>query len=541
VNLLRADGWQRIAGAYERGRDWIYSTKHRYRYRIVTQGCIEMKAEKPASITTRLITGTGWNMAWRVISRSVGFVSVLILAQLLVPADIGIVALATSISASIDAISQFGVREALVRLKDHQKELYDTAFTIQFGRGILTALLLVVLSAFSADWLGDARVRPVLLVLALTAIIGGAENIGLVSITRDLNFRIQFFMQIGPRLLGFFVTIGLAIIFRSYWALIGGAFFSRISYIGMTYIAVPHRPRLSLSGWRYLLSFSLWVWLGSIGVAIWSRSDPFLIGPYVGSALLGIYMLAAEIAALPISELLEPACATLFPGFAMAQREGSAPAQMGLTVAIILAFGTIPFALALSATSGYVVAGLLGHKWDACEPVIGILTWVSVFSPFSYVSALALSVEGRVRQVAVAQGLAALLKVAALVYVRETRDLIVVAEAMIVVCALESAIFIFQLRRAGAGELRRFAMTTARTVLATAICAAMLHYVPGTWSVVTLGRIASLLWGGLIGATTFVVFPAVLAGLWFISGRPPGAESRAAEIFHEKVMRPLFG
>jgi len=500
-----------------------------------------MKVEQPASITGRLIRGTGWNLAWRILSRSIGFVSMLILAQLLMPSDIGIVALATSISMSIDAISQFGVRDALVRLKDHRKELYDTAFTIQFGRGVLTAALLVALGAFSTDWLGDPRVGPVLFVLALAAVIGGAENIGMVSITRDLNFRIQFFMQLGPRLLGFLVTIALAIIFRSYWALVGGAFVTKISNVGMTYIASPHRPRLSLSGWRYLLSFSLWTWLGSIAVAIWTRSDPFLIGPYVGAAMLGIYMLSAEIAMLPISELLEPVCATLFPGFAMAQRQGGAPTQMGLTVAAILAFGTIPFALALSATSGYVVAGLLGHKWDACQPVIAILTWVCVFSPFSYVSPLALSVEGRVRQAAVAQGLAALIKVMALVYVRETHDLRVVAEAIVAAFALESAIFIFQLRKAGAGELRRVAMTTARTVLATAICAALLRYVPGTWSVVTLGRIASLLWGGMIGVMTFVIFPAVLAGLWFISGRPLGPESRAVEIFQERVVRPLFG
>jgi lipopolysaccharide exporter len=505
------------------------------------QDFVGMKTDHPVSITVRLIRGTGWNLAWRVLSRSVGFVSILVLAQLLVPADIGIVALATSISASIDAISQFGVREALVRLKDHQEDLYDTAFTVQLGRGVLTAVILVVLSAFSTDWLGDDRVGPVLLVLALTAIIGGAENIGLVSVTRDLNFRVQFFMQIGPRLLGFLVTVCLAVIFRSYWALIGGAFITKVSYVVMTYFTSPHRPRLSLLRWRYLLSFSLWSWLGSIAVAIWSRSDPFLIGPYVGPALLGIYMLAAEIAMLPISELLEPVCATLFPGFAMAQRQGLAPAQMGMTVAVILAFGTIPFALALSATSGYVVAALLGHKWDACQPIIAILTLLSVFSPFSYVSGIALSVEGRVRQAAVAQGMAALIKVAALIYVRETRDLIIIAEAMVVAFGLESAIFIFQLKKAGAGELRDLAMSIVRTVLATAICAALLRYVPGTWSVVTFGRVTSLFWGGLIGAMTFVLFPGVLAGLWVLSGRPQGAESRALEIFRERLMRPLFG
>ncbi|MBA2588372.1 MAG: oligosaccharide flippase family protein [Alphaproteobacteria bacterium] len=476
-------------------------------------------------------------MGWRVISRSLGFVSTLILAQLLVPADIGIVALATSISLSIDAFSQIGVRDALVRLKDHREELYDAAFTIQLGRGFLTAAILVALSTVS-DSLGDPRIRPVLLVLALTAMIGGAENIGMASLMRDLNFRIQFFMQLGPRLIGFMVTIGLAVIFRSYWALVAGTFISKVGNVAMTYIASPHRPQLRLAGWRYLLSFSLWTWVASITVAIWNRSDPFLIAPYVGTGLLGIYVLAAEIAMLPISELLEPASQTLFPGFAMAQREGNAPARMGLMVAVVLAFGTIPFALALSATSGYVVAGLLGHKWDACQPVIAVLTWLCVFSPFGYVSALALSVEGRVREVAIAQGLAALLKVAALVWIRETRDLMIVAEVVVAAFAFEAMISIFQLRKVGKGEMRGFVMTAARTILATAICAILLRFVPGTWSTVTLDRIPALFWGGFIGAMTFVIFPSLLAGLWFLSGRPGGAESRALRIFQDKFMRP---
>lgn len=499
-----------------------------------------MTVEQSTSITARLVRGAGWNIGWRIISRSIGFLSILVLAQLLVPADIGIVALATSISLSIEAFSQIGVRDALVRLKDHREELYDTAFTIQLGRGVLTAAILVALSTIS-DLLGDSRVRPVLLVLALTAVIGGAENIGMASVMRDLNFRIQFLMQLGPRIVGFLVTIALAVIFRSYWALIAGAFITKIGNVGMTYIASPHRPRLSLVGWRYLLSFSLWTWAASITVAIWNRSDPFLLAPYVGTGLLGIYVLAAEIAMLPVSELLEPASATLFPGFAMAQREGHAPARMGLMVAVVLTFGTIPFALALSATSGYAVAGLLGHKWNACQPVIAVLTWLCVFSPFGYVSGLALSVEGRVQEVAIAQGLSALVKVAALIYVRETRDLMLVAEVVVAAFAFEAMISVFQLRQVGRGEIRGFVMTSMRTTLTTAVCATLLWYVPGTWSVVTLDRVPALLWGGLIGAITFFVFPLILAGLWFLSGRPTGPESRAMQIFQQRVVRPLLG
>ena len=494
-----------------------------------------MSNDQSKSITARLIAGTGWNLAWRIISRTLGFVSILILAQLLVPADIGIVALATSIAAAIDSLSQLQVRDALVRLPEHREELFDTAFTIQVGRGVITGTLLAVLSIFSGSLLGDDRVKAVLLTLAGIAVLGGAENIGLVVLTRELNFRIQFWMQVAPRLLGFLVTTFLAFLLRSYWALVIGMVVSRVAYIGMTYLALPHSPRFSLTGWRYLLHFSFWSWLVAIAGAIWSRSDPFLIGPFVGTSMLGIYLIAAEIAFLPLSELLEPACATLFPGFALAHREGTLPASMGLTVAAILALGTVPFAIALSACSGFVVTGLLGEKWNAAQPVIAIMTWVCIFSPFSYVCATALSAQGQVRQVAISSGAASLLKVITLLVVRQSHDLSVIAWATVGVVAAESSIFIYQLRTGSESEHRQLVMTTARVTLAAAASAGLIYFIPGTWGVVHMNRLVALFAGGLIGVATFSLFGAFLAALWLLAGKPSGAEKRAVQIFLDRT------
>jgi lipopolysaccharide exporter len=494
-----------------------------------------MTAQKPKSITTRLIAGAGWNLAWRMISRTLGFVSILILAQLLVPADIGIVAIATSISGAIDALSQLQVRDALVRLPDHRAELYDTAFTIQVGRGLITGLLLAVLSIFSGTMLGDDRVKAVLLVMAGIAILGGGENIGLVALTRELNFRVQFFMQAAPRLIGFIVTTVLAFLLRSYWALVFGMIVAKVTYIGLTYLASPHRPRFSFAGWRYLLHFSFWSWLVAIALAVWSRCDPFLIGPVVGTSLLGIYMIAAEIAYLPLSELLEPACATLFPGFALAHREGTAPIAMGLTVAAVLALGTVPFALALSACSGFIVTGLLGEKWEAAQPVIAIMTWVCVFSPFSYVGATALSAQGQVRQVAISSGIAALLKVLVLLIARQSHELTVIAGATVGTVGTESFIFIYQLRAAGNSELRQLAMTTIRVGFAAAASAGILYLIPGTWSIVHMNRVEALIVGGLIGVVTFALFGFILVALWLFAGKPAGAENRAIQIIRDRA------
>ena len=51
------------------------------------------------SLTRKTVIGTAWLLLWRVVTRSLGLVSTLVLARLLVPADFGLVAMATTFSA----------------------------------------------------------------------------------------------------------------------------------------------------------------------------------------------------------------------------------------------------------------------------------------------------------------------------------------------------------------------------------------------------------------------------------------------------------
>ena len=493
--------------------------------------------EQTASANRRMIEGTGWNMGWRVVTRSLDFISLLVLARLLVPADFGVVALAASLAAAIDAFSQLGVRDALVRLRDERRDYYDTAFTFQMARGLLTAVLLVVLAEFSTAWFGDPRLRSILWVMAGLAVVLGCENIGVVTFTRELNFRALVMMQAATKVLGFVVTVVLAVVLRDFWALICGTAVSRVSGVAITYLVAPHRPRFGFNGWRYLASFSLWAWAGSLAGIVWSRADAFLLGPTLGSALLGIYVVAGQLALMPVTELLEPACAALFPGFALSQRDGTSPVGMALAIAGALALVTLPFSIAVSATSGYLVVGLLGPQWQGSRDIIAILAWVCVFSPFSYVCGSVLSAQGRVKRVFMVNAISALIKVIVVLIVRETHDLQLIALSAVAVVSVEALLFIYQLREVGATGRRQLAITAIRAVLAAAVTTTILLLLPGTWSVVTMERFPALATGTAIGIATFVIFAACQTGLWFFAGRPPGFEQQIVGIVRRVAFR----
>ena len=67
------------------------------------------------SIGNRTVISAGWLVAWRMVTRALGLISTLLLARILVPADFGLIAMATVFSTSVAAMSELGVSDALIR------------------------------------------------------------------------------------------------------------------------------------------------------------------------------------------------------------------------------------------------------------------------------------------------------------------------------------------------------------------------------------------------------------------------------------------
>src|SRR5258707_9108035 len=158
-----------------------------------------MSQQHQTSITSRTVLGAGWMVAWRMVTRLLGLISTLVLARILVPADFGLVALATASSDAVEALSVLGLDDALVRDKESSRALNDTAFSLMAARGVLNAALIAVLAYPASVWLVEPRLVPILLVLSALTLIAGFENIGIVEFRRNLQFQKAFKLLFPPR------------------------------------------------------------------------------------------------------------------------------------------------------------------------------------------------------------------------------------------------------------------------------------------------------------------------------------------------------
>jgi O-antigen/teichoic acid export membrane protein len=490
------------------------------------------------SVGRKIVVGAGWMITWRLGSRVLGFASTLILARLLAPSDFGLLAMAVTFSTAVDAISQIGLGDALVRREEHGLRLHNTAFTLQVLRGVLTGAIVALAAPLASKWFAEPRLTPLLLVLAGLSVLSSFENIGIVEYRRDMRYGMQFRLLIVPRVAQIVVGIISALLLESYWALLLAIGVAKVMRLLMTYVLHPFRPRLSLACWRDLAGFSIWSWAASIARLFWDRLDAFVLGPFFGARQLGVYLLGIEMAMLPISELVEPAAGVLFPGFVAARNRGTNPVGLAFQVVSTLLFGTVPLAIMISAAAGAIVLVLLGPQWAEAQPIIEIFACACMLSPFSYVGSSILVSGGHVRRDFQVMAIAATVK-GVLVYTAAlSGNKRLVAAVIVLSVALEALLFTLQLRAIGNPQIRESLGSLCRTAATGSTVCAVLYGCGVGWAAAPLSVNAALLRCVTVGLLVFGIYIPIQLALWWLAGRPEGPEQQALQITGH-FLRPL--
>ena len=456
-------------------------------------------------------------MAWRFGMRILGLVSTLVLVRLLAPADFGLIALATGFMQSVDGLMSLGTEEAVIRVRAPDRGVYETAFTLTALRGLVASLLVAAAAYPAARFFGEARLGPVLLVVALLPVLDGLGNIGAVDFRRNMTFHKEFALMVLPKLGGILVAILAAFLLRSYVAMLCGILVNRVLRTAMTYVMHPFRPRISLRAWRALVGYSVWTWVLSLAALLRDRSDSLFLGRMTGVSTLGFYSVGAEVAALPMTELIEPLGRASFAAFAAARHEGAAVGEIFVRLIGFSALLALPMGLGLSAVAAPLTRLALGPGWEAAVPVLQVLSVAGTMLVFGHLSQHLLSAHALLGRLVGITLVGAALRIGLLVVLIPRFGATGAAVAAALAIGVEQGLMVATaLRRFGIG-IDALVAQVWRPVLASGAMGAVLWGLGWGW-VPAAGLVGAV----LVGACVFVVG---LLGAWLLAGRPAGAEA----------------
>ena len=476
-------------------------------------------------------------LLWRLATRGLGIINLLILAHILVPQDFGIVAIATTYLAAFDAISAFGLEDAIVRASGSGEKLHDTAFTLSIIRSAVNGALVAISAPFAAQFFNEPRVAAVLYVLAVLAVVEGFENIGVVGFQRDMRFDKEFQLFLIPRLVSVAVSIICALIFRSYWALVIGIAAQRLVRFGATYLLHPFRPRLSISEWRQISGFSFWTWAASVASFARDRSWTVIVGKFFDPASVGRFSMASEIGLLPVSEFILPICRALFSGFALARHEGVALGPAFARTLGVVALAVLPAAIGISAIGNYVVDLALGIKWGEVIPIVQIIAGTAPFVLLTAIGATIMNACGFVQYNFWIVSTSAVIGAAANAFMAARVGLNGVAVATGLTMMFEGMLFLAIAARAVKASWSNILFCLWRPLLSTLVMAATLLGTGFGWQAghISAGnRVMECVVAIAIGAASYV---ASLLILWRLSRDPDSSELFLINLVRKNLRR----
>jgi PST family polysaccharide transporter len=337
------------------------------------------------SLATRTVLGALWTVTASAGGRALGLIGTLLLATLLSPAEYGEANVASILALSVSTLSSLGLRQYVVATPGAGSDVvfHVTVYHVLVGWVALAALAMLgtrIAPFFDAPMLG-ALVPG----MAFSAALDRVGYVPFTVLVRDMRFKVLGLQQLAGEMTYVGVALGLARAGFGPQAIVAGNILrSGVQLLILTGSVnwrswlLPHRLRLATT--RELLRFGIPQSAGTILHFVSSKWDNLLVAKMFGTALVGQYNFAYNLADIPASQVGEQIGDVLLPSFA---RLGDPEARRrGLARSIgLLALIVYPMAIGLGVTAFTLREAFLGSQWSMVGGMLAILSVLSVARP----------------------------------------------------------------------------------------------------------------------------------------------------------------
>ncbi|WP_432245328.1 oligosaccharide flippase family protein [Arthrobacter sp. G.S.26] len=336
-----------------------------------------------ASPVTAKAPGASAALAWSLLNTGVAKLGTLgigiLLARILGPDSYGTFAVAMVALLAVLTFNELGVSLAIVRWPGDPADIAPTVTTIS----ILSSCLFCLAGLWAAPWfaaaMGDPDAAGVVRLMVCCVPISGVVATPAALLQRSFDQKTKMAIDQVNVWLGAVISIVLALAgFGAMSLAIGrlaGTVVSGIMFVVKS--PLPLRAGLDRKLLKPLLGFGLPLAGTSIIVFCLGYFDQLVIGNLLGPTMLGLYVLAFNLASWPVSVLSQPLRSVAPAALARLQHD---PPRMRATVTAltgVLTAVTFPAVTLLAIQAGPIVQFVYGDAWAGAAAA---LTWLAMLA-----------------------------------------------------------------------------------------------------------------------------------------------------------------
>jgi PST family polysaccharide transporter/lipopolysaccharide exporter len=327
-----------------------------------------------------------------VADRFLQIVLLVVLATLLGPKAFGLMGIALVTVNALNRFSRLGFDEALIQQKDENVDQYlNTAWSMQTLRGLVLAAITFFAAPLVASVFNEPGATDVLRVIALSPILVGLKNPGIVYFRKNLEFHKEFVYQLSGSILNFIVALGIAFfVTRTVWALVFGYVVADATRLLVSYWVHDYRPwpSLKFEFVRELYNYGKWITGSGIVFFLINEGDDAVVGILLSATALGLYQVGYRLGKAPSTEITQVVSSVLFPTYSKLQDDIPALRDVFFQTVRVVTLLSFPVGVGIAVVAGPFVEAFMGPDWLPMVPamqliaVYGILiSFASTFGP----------------------------------------------------------------------------------------------------------------------------------------------------------------
>jgi O-antigen/teichoic acid export membrane protein len=343
----------------------------------------------------KLVQGVSWSGGIKGLTQLVSWASTVIVARLLSPQDVGLVAMATVYLGLTALVSGFGLGNAIIALRDVSDDLLSQLHAVALLVGLAAFAVSCVVAEPLGRFFGAPELAPVVIVLSCTLVLDSLRAVPTALLTRGLRFKYLALLEALKTLVAVSVTVGLAAAGATHWAIVLGNVVGAL-VVTVLVLVVWRQPfaRPRFGALKPTLTFSSQLLLGSLAWYGYSNADFLVAGRVLGRTALGEYTLAWTMSTTPGDKIMSMFGGVMPTMFAAVKHDVHALRRYFFLFSEGMANLVVPMALGLALVAHDFVLLAFGAKWSAAILPLQLLCCYLPIHMLSVLLAPVLQVQG---------------------------------------------------------------------------------------------------------------------------------------------------
>lgn len=350
-----------------------------------------------SSLKKKTINGVIWSAIDSFAGQGITFVVGLVLANLLSPAEFGLIGMLTIFIAVSESFINSGFSNALIRKKDATEIDFSTVFYFNLAVGVLFYFTLFFSAPYVAIFFKEPQLDPLLKVLALGLIISSLTIIQRTTLTKRIDFKLQTRISVIAAVGS--GTIGITMAYKGFgvWSLVAQTLSRDAINSLLLWLWNRWRPMwvFSIQSFKELFAFGSRLLASGLLNTLYSNIYTLVIGKFFSAQQLGYYSRANMFKNLPAKNLNSVMSRVTFPVLAQLQDDKVLLKAGYKRMIKSIMYVSMVLLVGMAAIAEPMVITLIGEKWRPSIIYLQMLTFVGMMYPLHALNLNMLQVLGR--------------------------------------------------------------------------------------------------------------------------------------------------